>query len=112
MVYQFTDFNELSSYLSKIEHPDSFLRLSKVSKDRFLVDGNEYDADYIEALMQTPSVKTHKYEKGDILMWNGTRVRVVDYGWDDELTLWYECTPADFVCSITREFKEEDLCRV
>lgn len=59
-----------------------------------------------------------KYKKGDILYAldkNSSegmfKVRVVDYGWDETLTLWYECEPVEFK-SFTREFKEKDLRRV
>ena len=53
-----------------------------------------------------------KYDRGDILLTkDGFKVRVVDYGWDEDLTLWYECEPVEFT-SFSREFKEEDLCRV
>lgn len=114
MVMQFTDFNELRNFVGKLDHPDAFFRLSKVSKDRFLVDGQEYDATYVEKLCNSKEEVTDtKYHKGDILMTNnGIKVRVVDLGWDENLTLWYECQPVDFKCAITREFKEEDLCRV
>ena len=113
MVMQFTDMTELQHYVNNLDYPDSFFRLAKASHDRFLVDGFEYDADYIEKLTQSKEVPNRKYNKGDILMTkNDIRVQVVDFGWDDELTLWYECKPVDFKCAITREFKEEDLYRV
>lgn len=116
MVMQFSDEKELFDYLDKCEDREAFLRLSKTYKDRFLINGKTYYADDIEKLLKDETAKeidkTHKFEKGEVLMCKyNIKVRVVDYGWDDNFTLWYECEPADFK-SITREFKEDELFRV
>lgn len=116
MVMQFTDINELRRYIDNHEDRNAFIGIAKTFKDKFIVGEETYSADEIEKLLsedeQNKEIKVNKYNKGDILMCKqGIKVRVVNYGYDEDLTLWYECEPAEFK-SITREFKEEDLFRV